>query len=128
MILLSKKETVNNETTYFDFKKILKSGYTIREDKDRITQKFANGHRKQFLTEYTDVVITISLDTFDLDTTKSYLDKFTSGTYKYYSLNDKTYKEATFIIEEKPDLTMAMATDNNKLVDSYEVVLLKAGD
>ena len=48
MILLSKKETINNETTYYDFEKILISGYNIKEDNDRITQKFANGHRKQF--------------------------------------------------------------------------------
>ena len=127
MILLSKKETVNNQTTYYEFKKILKSGYTIKEDKDRITQKFANGHRKQFLTNYTDVVITIDLDTFDIDTTKDYLDHLTTGTYKYYSLNDKQYKEATFIIQEKPTLTMALAT-NNQLIDNYQVVLLKAGD
>lgn len=124
MILLKKKKGENN---YFEFKKILASGYNVKEDNDRITQKFANGHRKQFLTDYTDVIITIDLDTFDINTTKEYLDHLTSGTYKYYSLNDKQYKEATFIIQEKPTLTMALAT-NNQLIDNYEVVLLKAGD
>lgn len=125
MILLKKKINGNN---YFEFKKILTSGYTVKEDKDRITQKFVNGHRKQFLTDYTDVIITINFDTFDIDTTKEYLDQFTSGTYQYYSMNDKTYKEATFIIQEKPTLTMKLATDDNKLIDNYQVVLLKAGD
>ena len=124
MILLKKKISNNN---YFEFKKILASGYNVKEDNDRITQKFANGHRKQFLTEYTDVIITIDLDTFDLDTTKDYIDELTSGTYQYYSLKDKQYKEATFILQERPSLTMKLATDN-KLVDGYQVVLLKAGD
>lgn len=124
MILLKKKKGNNN---YFEFKKILASGYNIKEDEDRITQKFANGHRKQFLTDYVDVIITINLDTFDLDTTKAYIDELTSGTYQYYSLKDKQYKEATFILQERPSLTMKLATDN-KLVDGYQVVLLKAGD
>lgn len=124
MILLKKKLSNNN---YFEFKKILASGYNVKEDNDRITQKFANGHRKQFLTDYTDVIITINLDTFDLDTTKAYIDELTSGTYQYYSLKDKQYKEATFILQERPSLTMKLATDN-KLVDGYQVVLLKAGD
>lgn len=128
MILLSKKETTNNTTTYFEFKKILKSGYEINEDNDRITQKFANGHRKQFVSDYTDCTITISLDTFDLDTTKSYLDKLTTGTYKYYSIKDKQYKEATFILQERPVLDFATATDSLNQIDSYQVVLLKAGD
>ena len=124
MILLKKKISNNN---YFEFKKILASGYNVKEDNDRITQKFANGHRKQFLTDYTDVIITIDLDTFDLDTTKDYIDELTSGTYQYYSLKDKQYKEATFILQERPSLTMKLATDT-KLVDGYQVVLLKAGD
>lgn len=124
MILLKKKI---DENDYFEFKKILASGYSIKEDKDRITQKFANGNRKQFLTDYTDVIITINFDTFDIDTTKQYLDNLTTGTYMYYSLKDKTYKEATFIIEEKPELILGHAL-NNTLIDSYEVVLLRAGD
>ena len=125
MILLSKKQQNN---TYFDFKKILKSGYTVKEDKDRITQKFVNGNRKQIVTEYEDVIITITLDTFDIDTTKTYLDQLTEGTYKYYSIKDKTYKEADFIIEEKPTLDISTATSNGILVDSYEITLLRAGD
>lgn len=125
MILLKKKL---GEDDYFDFKKIVKSGYHITEDNDRITQKFANGHRKQFLTPYTDCIITIDLDTFDAQTTKDYITQLTSGTYRYYSLKDRTFKESTFIIEKRPELTMALASDNNELVDSYQVVLLKAGD
>ena len=127
MILLSKKETINDETTYYDFDKIVISGYNIKEDNDRITQKFVNGHRKQFVSSYTDCIITITLDTDDIDTTKEYLTKLTTGTYKYYSLKDKQYKEATFIIEERPQLIVESAI-NSPNMEQYQVVLLKAGD
>ena len=44
MILLKKKQ---GEDSYFEFDKILSNGYNIKEDLDRITQKFINGRRKQ---------------------------------------------------------------------------------
>lgn len=125
MILLKKKISTNN---YFDFEKILISGYNIKEDKDRITQKFANGHRKQFVSTYTDCTIKITLDTDDITTTNNYLSKLTSGTYMYYSLKDKQYKETTFIVEKIPELTAESSIGNNANIKSYQVTLLKAGD
>ena len=125
MILLSKKISDNN---YFDFEKILISGYNIKEDTDRITQKFANGHRKQFISNYTDCIITITLGTDDITTTKDYLDKLTSGTYKYYSLKDKQYKETAFIIEERPELVVESSIDTGANIEEYQITLLKAGD
>ena len=125
MILLMKKLN-NNE--YFEFDKILANGYDIKEDNDRITQKFANGHRKQFISDYTDCIITITLGTDDLNTTSEYMTKLTSGTYKYYSLNDKQYKEAQFIIEEKPQLIVEKSINSEVNVEDFQIVLLKAGD
>lgn len=125
MILLSKK--IDNNT-YFDFDKILASGYDIKEDKDRIIQKFANGHRKSINSTYTDCIITINLGTFDLETTKTYLDNLTSGTYKYYSINDKQYKQTEFIIEEKPNIIVENSANSNFIIEDFEVTLLKAGD
>lgn len=127
MILLSKKETINEQVSYYNFEKIIISGYNIKEDNDRITQKFANGHRKQFVSSYTDCIITITLDTQDIDTTKEYISKLTSGTYKYYSIKDKQYKEATFIIQERPEMVVESAINNANL-EEYEITLLKAGD
>lgn len=125
MILLSKK---TGDNTYFEFDKILISGYDIKEDKDRITQKFANGHRKQITSDYVDCIIKINLGTFDLNTTKTYLDNLTSGTYKYYSINDKQYKEAKFIIEEKPNIIVENSASNNFIIGDFEVTLLRAGE
>ena len=125
MILLSKK-TGNNE--YYDFEYIIRSGYHIKEDKDRITQKFANGHRKQIVSDYTDCIITIDLGTFDLNTTNTYLEKLINGRYKYYSLEDKQYKEAEFIIDGKPELIVESSINNNAIIEDYTITLLKAGD
>ena len=126
MILLSKKEVNNNVITYYNFEKIIISGYEIKEDNDRITQKFANGNRKQFISSYTDVIIKITLDTIDIDTTKQYLDKLTTGTYKFYSIKDKQYKEAQFIIQEKPELIVENAV-NSPNMSEYQIILMRAG-
>lgn len=124
MILLSKK----NGNTYFDFDKILVDGYTIKEDKDRITQKFVNGNRKQILSTYTDVVITINLGTLDLATTKEYIDNLTNGTYKYYSMKNNQYNETNFIVEEIPEINFNSAVDNNAIINDFEITLYRAGD
>lgn len=124
MILLSKKEN----DTYYDFDKILISGYHIKEDKDRIIQKFINGRRKEILSDYTDCEITIDLGTFDLSTTREYLSKLTTGTYKYYSLEDGTYKETEFIIKEKPEMTFETAIGDDATIEDFSITLLKAGD
>lgn len=125
MILLSKKINTNQ---YFDFDKILVNGFKIKEDKDRITQKFANGHRKQINSSYIDCTIIIDLSTLDKDTTKQYLDILTTGTYKYYSLNDNQYKETEFIIQEKPQIIVESSANNSMIIEDFEVILLKAGD
>ena len=125
MILLSKK---NSDGTYFDFDKILVDGYRIKEDKDRITQKFVNGNRKQILSNYLDCIITINFGTFDAATTREYLQKLGSGTYKYYSLNDMTYKEAKFLVNEIPELTVETFISGNATIGDFEITLLRAGD
>lgn len=125
MILLSKKI---NENEYFDFDKILIEGYHIKEDKDRIIQKFVNGRRKEILSSYVDCIIKVDLGTFDLATTIEYLDELESGTYKYYSLEDHQYKEAYFLIEEKPELTIESSIGNDATISDFNITLLRAGD
>jgi len=114
--------------TWYEFDKILRNGYNIREDRDRITQKFANGHRKQFVSDYVDCSITLNLDTIDKDTTQDYLQRLKSGAYKYYSIDGKEYRTAQFIIENKPELSVENSISNNVDVNEYQITLLKAGD
>ena len=125
MILLKKKQS---DDTYFNFDKILVSGYHLLEDKDRITQKFVNGNRKQIISEYTDVTLSIDLSTFDQETTYSYLNQLTSGEYQYYSLKDKQYKNVNFIIDNIPEITVDNAIDKNLYIGDFSVTLLKASD
>ena len=125
MILLKRKL---EDGTYFEFDKILISGYNIKEDKNRITQKFVNGNRKQIVSDYVDVQITIDLAPFDLETTYKYLQNLISGEYMYYSLEGKQYKSVNMIIEEKPELTIESAVDNQIYTSDFSVTLLKASD
>lgn len=126
MVLLRKK--IDNTNTYFDFEKIVESGYELKEDNDRITQKFVNGNRKQFVSSYTDVIITINLAPFDLETLISYLEQLTNGEYQYFSYKDNTYKNAIFIIDEIPPIITNRTLDNDCIIDDFSVKLLKAGD
>lgn len=125
MILLKRKLA---DGTYFEFDKILYDGYHIKEDRDRITQKFVNGNRKQIVSDYVDVQITIDLAPFDLETTYIYLQNLISGEYMYYSLEDKQYKNVNMIIEEKPKLTIESAVDSQIYTDDFSITLLKASD
>lgn len=123
MILLKKKE--NN--TYFDFDKILANGYKINEQPNLINKKqFVNGHRKKIITNYIDVVIEINLGCFDGNTLYTYLQKLQDGEYMYYSLKDKQYKSANFIV------TLPEQTINNSasevIVGDFTAVLEKSGD
>lgn len=123
MILLKKKE--NN--TYFDFDRILVNGYKINEQPNLINKKqFVNGRRKKIITNYTDVVIEINLGCFDGNTLYTYLQKLQDGEYMYYSLKDKQYKSANFIV------TLPEQTINNSasevIVDDFTAVLEKSGD
>lgn len=126
MVLLRKK--IDNTNTYFDFEKIVESGYELKEDTDRITQKFVNGNRKQFVSNYTDVIITINLAPFDLETLVTYLEQLTNGEYQYFSYKDNTYKNAIFIIDEIPPIVTNRTVDNGCIIDDFSVKLLKAGD
>ena len=63
MILLRKKK---NDGTYFDFDKILRSGYEIDEQENEIAIKqMANGKRKKIITSYVDCIININIGLWD---------------------------------------------------------------
>lgn len=125
MILLKKKQ---QDSTYFNFDKILMKGYHIKEQSDQEIQKFINGNRKEILSSYEDVEITIDFSTFDGATTISYLGQLTSGEYMYYSLKDNTYKNCLMIVE-KPTITIESAVDMSSIiVEDFSVALYRSGD
>lgn len=124
MNLLKKKI---NENEYFIFDKILVDGYNINEQPNLISKKqFANGRRKKIITNYTDVVIKVDLGCFDGNTLAEYLSVLDDGEYQYYSLNDKQYKSANFIVTKPSQVVNNCA--NEVIVNDFQVVLEKSGD
>ena len=124
MIPLKKKLQDNS---YFNFEMILQSGYRINEQPNLIAKKqFVNGKRKKILTSYTDVVININLGCFDGNTLARYLSKLQDGEYQYYSLKDKTMKNANFIVT-LPELQIDNSS-NEVIVGDFTVVLEKSSD
>lgn len=123
MILLKKRE--NN--TYFEFDKILANGYKINEQANLINKKqFVNGHRKKIITNYIDVVIEINLGCFDGNTLYTYLQKLQDGEYMYYSLKDKQYKSANFIVTLPEQVVNNSASEI--IVEDFTILLEKSGD
>ena len=123
MILLRKKD----DNGYFDFETILQSGYRINEQPNLIAKKqFVNGKRKKIVTSYSDVVININLGCFDGDTLAQYLSKLTDGEYQYYSLKDKTMKNANFIVT-LPELQIDNSA-SEVFVGDFTATLEKSSD
>ena len=103
MILLKKKKS---DGTYFDFDKILRSGYEINEQENEIaTKKMANGKRKKIYTSYVDCVIKINLGLLDNTTYQEYKAYLTDGEFQYWSYKYNQMKNANFIIT-KPSITI----------------------
>lgn len=123
MVLLKKI----NEENEFEFDKILINGYEIDEQPNLINKKqFANGKRKKIITTYTDVIIKLQLGCFDGNTLAEYIEKLTDGQYQYYSLKDKEYKNANFIVTLPTQIIENCA--NDIIVSDFKVLLEKSGD
>lgn len=125
MILLMKKK---ENGTYFEFDKILRSGYKIKEDYDRTTQKFVNGNRRQFLSDYEDIQISIDLSPLDKNDIYNYLSELTNGEYKYYSLKYNQYKSVNMIVDEMPEISIDSAINNDLNINNFTVKLLKSSN
>ena len=125
MILLKKKKS---DGTYFDFDKILQSGYNIDEQENEIaTKKMANGKRKKIYTSYVDCVIKINLGLLDNTTYQEYKTYLVDGEFQYWSYKYNQMKNANFIITTPP-ITTEYAYDNDIGIDDIEITLEKSSD
>ena len=125
MILLQKKKT---DGTYFDFDKILRSGYNIDEQPNEIAKKqMANGKRKKIVTSYVDCIIKINLGLLDNKTYQKYKENLVDGEYRYFSYEDNQMKNANFLIT-RPSITTEYAYDNDIGIDDMEFILEKSSD
>ena len=125
MILLRKKK---NDGTYFDFDKILRSGYEIDEQENVIAKKqMANGKRKKIYTSYVDCVIKINLGLLDNATYQEYKTYLTDGEFQYWSYKYNQMKNANFIITTPP-ITTEYVYDNDMGINDIEITLEKSSD
>ena len=125
MILLKKKKS---DGTYFNFDKILRSGYNIDEQENEIaTKKMANGKRKKIYTSYVDCVIKINLGLLDNTTYQEYKTYLVDGEFQYWSYKYNQMKNANFIITTPP-ITTEYAYDNDIGIDDIEITLEKSSD
>ena len=125
MILLRKK---TSDGTYFDFDKILRSGYEIDEQEEVIaTKQMANGKRKKIVTAYIDCTININLGLCDNETYQKYKDNLTDGEYQYWSFKYNQMKAANFIIT-RPSITMEYAFGEDIGIDDMTIKLEKSSD
>ena len=125
MILLRKKK---NDGTYFDFDKILRSGYEIDEQENEIAIKqMANGKRKKIITSYVDCIININIGLWDNKTYQEYKDYLTDGEFQYWSYKYNQMKNANFIIT-KPPISTEYAYDNDIGINDITIKLEKSSD
>ena len=125
MVLLRKKKT---DGTYFDFDKILRSGYEIDEQENVIAKKqMANGKRKKIVTSYVDCEIDINIGLWDNATYQEYKQYLTDGEYQYWSYRDNKMKNANFIIT-LPPISTEYAYDNDIGIEDLSIKLEKSSD
>lgn len=111
----------------FKFDKILRGGYDVYEDKAVIGQtKLSNGKIKKVYANYEECEIEIKFGGLNADEISTYYNKFVDGTYTYWSIKDKMYKTANFLVE-KPSLTMEFSYDEMGF-DDFTIKLTKSSE
>lgn len=111
----------------YEFNKILRSGYKI-DEQEAVTEivQYSNGKRKKIKSGFEDCIITLTFGGLDGNTTKEYIEKLVDGQYQYWSVKNKAYKTANFLVT-MPEQSMISALDE-QYFDDFEVTLQKASE
>lgn len=111
----------------YEFNKILRSGYKI-DEQEVVTEivQYSNGKRKKIKSGFEDCIITLTFGGLDGNTTKEYIEKLVDGQYQYWSVKNKAYKTANFLVT-MPEQSMISALDE-QYFDDFEVTLQKASE
>lgn len=111
----------------FKFDKILRSGYKVYEDKAIISEtKLATGKTKRVYANFEDCEISINFGGLNADEISTYYNNFIDGPYSYWSIKDKIYKTANFLVE-KPELSMKYSYDDMGF-DDFTIKLVKSSE
>ena len=113
----------------FEFERISESGYKIDEQPNLIAKKqFVNGNRKKIVTNYTDVVIEIKISMVNANEINNYINNFIDGEYEFYSIKDRIYKSANFVVTF-PELVLRQGLNIDDLYfENFTVLLEKSSD
>lgn len=111
----------------YEFNKILRSGYKI-DEQEAVTEivQYSNGKRKKIKSGFEDCIITLTFGGLDGNTTKEYIEKLVDGQYQYWSVKNKAYKTANFLVT-MPEQSMISALDE-QYFDDFEVTLQKSSE
>lgn len=111
----------------YEFNKILRNGYKI-DEQEAATEivQYSNGKRKKIKSGYDDCIIKLTFGGLDGNTTKEYIEKLIDGEYEYWSIKNKAYKKANFLVI-MPEQSMISALDE-QYFDDFEVTLQKASE
>ena len=111
----------------FKFSQILEKGY-VYENNPVILNKSqkADGSIKIIYAQYNELEIKIKFGNLDGNTIKQYNEKFTDGSYEYWDVDTKSYKQAYFIVE-KGKKTM-LSSKHGEKYDDFDVTLTKSSE
>jgi len=105
-------------------KYILRGGYNIQENQDIILKKqtMADGTERRNIAEKKKTTIQITFSQIDGTTLKDYITLWQNDfEATYWSKDTRTYKTATFRVNDKPSNSMLYSPD--EIFDEFDVVL-----
>lgn len=101
---------------------ILRGGYEIQENQEIIlaTATMADGTQRRNIAEKRKTIINVTFSQIDGITLKSYSSLWQNDfSLTYWSKDDRTYKTATFRVNDKP--TNAMLLSTKEIYDEFSV-------
>lgn len=103
---------------------ILRGGYNIQENQDIVLESktMADGTERRNVAGKKKTIISITFSQIDGATLQEYISLW-QGDFEaeYWSKDERTYKTATFRLNEMP--TNSMLYSNDEIFDEFEVVL-----
>ena len=104
------------------FKYILRGGYNIQENQDIVLAKetMADGTERRNIAEKKKTTIQVTFSQIDGQTLKDYNEIWRNDfPLTYWSKDDRTYKQGTFRVEDKPENSLLLST--KEIYDEFDV-------
>jgi len=111
-----------------EFTSIASEGYEINEKMPVVLAEIttASGYKRQSLAPKTKTIIQITTTPGDENAIAADRAALVSGTYIYWSMEEKKLKQASFIVEKQS--VKMISSVGNKLIDGFQATLEQNGD